>query len=95
VDEGAGLLLAGFASMLTMPLPPGAGTVFGANWLLVLSTHEGAFADPEIDRLLLLTWAVLCNERENTPQDHLLSSRQHGAGLARSDPERVTELFAG
>ncbi len=62
VDEGAGLLLMGFGSMLAVPLPAYASTLFSANWLLVLSEHAQTFSDTEIDRIVLLVLAILCDE---------------------------------
>lgn len=58
VDEGAGLLLMGFTHMMTMPLPRRGADTLGANWILVLGQRSENFSDPEIDRLLLLVWAI-------------------------------------
>ncbi len=62
VDEGAGLLLVGFESMVALPLPAQAWEVLGANWVVVLSGQPGGFSDAEIHRLFLLTWAILYDE---------------------------------
>lgn len=61
VDAGVGLLLFGFATMAAVPLAPPAAAALGANWLLVISRRDGDFRDPELERLILLPWALLGN----------------------------------
>ncbi len=74
VDDGAGLLLFGFSGMVAIPLPAVAGNVLEANWLLVLSSEAGAFEDSEIDRLLLLVWALLDEEQRGGTAGRLTAS---------------------
>ncbi|CAN5773921.1 hypothetical protein BH11PLA1_BH11PLA1_04910 [soil metagenome] len=59
VDEGAGLLLVGFGSVLVLPLPVQAWDTLDANWLLVMGERADDFGDSEIHRISLLTWAIL------------------------------------
>jgi hypothetical protein len=61
VDEGAGLLLVGFASMLALPLPPSAASILGANWLVVLSLSPAAFRNAEVDWIVSRAW-TLCRD---------------------------------
>lgn len=58
VDDGAGLLLMGFTHMMTLPLPPQGAEVLGANWILILSQRHETFSDSELDRVMLLVWAI-------------------------------------
>lgn len=59
VDEGAGLLLMGFAHMMTLPLPRRAAEALDANWLLVMTDRCEALRDSEVGLLLVLVRAVL------------------------------------
>lgn len=59
VDEGAGLLLMGFANMLAFPLPRRATEALDANWLLVMTDRREAFGDAEVGLLLALVLAAL------------------------------------
>lgn len=59
VDEGAGLLLVGFTTMMALPLSPDGAGVFDANWLLILSHRRQSVSDSEIRNLLLLTWCIV------------------------------------
>lgn len=59
VDEGAGLLLMGFANMLALPLSHRAAEALDANWLLVMTDRREAFRDLEVGLLLALVRAVL------------------------------------
>jgi len=58
VDEGAGLLLIGFTHMMTLPLPRPAAETLGANWTLILGRRRENFSNAEVDRALLLLWAI-------------------------------------
>lgn len=59
VDEGAGLLLMGFANMLALPLTRRAAEALDANWLLVMTDRREAFRDRELGLLLGLVQEVL------------------------------------
>jgi hypothetical protein len=64
VDDGAGLLLIGFESILALPLPPAAHTGFDANWILVLSASSQAFRDLEVDRVAREVSELFCRSSE-------------------------------
>ncbi len=75
VDEGAGLLLMGFASMLAIPLPDHSTPGLEADWLVIMSGRTNAFSDAEVDRIVLLTHAVLSDSTSFEQSEFFASPR--------------------
>ncbi len=71
VDDGAGLLLVGFDTVLALPLPAAARSMLEANWLLVFSSSSNAFPDVEIECIMA---RIRTGLRRSVPSSRLLGA---------------------
>ena len=88
VDEGVGLLLLGFETLVLIPLPQSAADELRANWLVVLCEAPDDFSGFwEVETLLVAVWAALLplHIREagstrcpSAPSGHVQSERYLG-----------------
>lgn len=60
VDDGVGLLLLGFETLVVIPLPQSAADELPSNWLAVLCEAPDDFSGVwEVESLLVAVWAAL------------------------------------